>query len=84
LQVTHEFEMTSTCPMNGREDRYSVILTTDKFVAVEDILQFAEEFRHVKVFQENITMELSKHFDAKVVTTGLHGNVRTKCECSPQ
>lgn len=76
--------MSSRCPANGYQDRYEVSLTTDTFIAVEEILQFAEEFRSVKAFQENITQAFADRFSARVVTYGTHSKVRTKCECSPQ
>lgn len=82
MQVTHEFDMRSVCPVNGATDWYHVTIHLDRLVMVEEIIECASAFGEKRLFQEEITQRLAIQFKARVITYGNHSKVRTRCECS--
>ena len=80
MLVTHKFHVRATCPVNGAPDDYEVSLTVDRFLAVEELLQYSETLCSEVAYQEDVTTKLAAHFSpCSVETTGMHSGVLTKC-----
>ena len=82
MLVKHTLAMTALCPVDGKQDAYTVMVECNRIIKVEDILAACARFQQEALFQEQITQELSHILDAKVTTTGLHSGVATVCACS--
>lgn len=78
--VTHSFDATCTCPVDGTTDEYRVTIETDRVVPVEDILAVAADLACERMFQEQFTTELAQRLDVAVATFGTHSGVHTAVE----
>jgi len=76
--VTHELEVTCSCPMDNTLDRYDVVISVRRTLPVEDILSAVEALPS-KAFQEDITARLAKVLGARVTTRGVHSGIVTTC-----
>lgn len=82
LQVEHRLTIKSVCPVDGTADAYNCLVTLDRVVSVEAILNAIEMVTFEPAFQEDITRELAGILSAEVVTHGIHSGVYTTCRCS--
>ena len=76
--VTHDFELTATCPVDGTLDRYDVRVAVTRTLPVEEILE-AVKGAPQKAYQEEITAHLAKVLGARVTTRGTHSGIVTTC-----
>lgn len=87
LIVEHTFPVYCNCPVDGKEDDYTVTLrlcceSLNDIIKVEDLLQFASAFKGKTLFQEQVTAEFHRVFKCKVSTIGFHSGVKTVCSFS--
>lgn len=87
LIVEHTFPVYCNCPVDGKEDGYTVILRfrveqLNDIVKVEDLLQHAATFKGKSLFQEQVTAEFRRVFNCEVTTIGFHSRVKTVCSFS--
>jgi hypothetical protein len=83
MRVEHVFQLKAVCPVDERIDEYTVTVTIDRLVKIEDMLGFAQAMGSRPVFQEDLTRLLADRLDGKVVTVGMHSGVRTTCTVEP-
>lgn len=82
--VEHTFPVYCTCPVNGKEDDYTVTLRLrcdhlNDIIKVEDILRHAATFKGKTLFQEQVTAGFRRLFSCEVTTIGFHSGVKTVC-----
>ncbi|TWU19874.1 hypothetical protein [Allorhodopirellula heiligendammensis] len=72
---THETTIHGRCPINSVWDYYTLRVTTDRFVRVEDIEEMADLVRGKAMCQEDIAKELRTTLPAHctVEVIGRHG-----------
>jgi hypothetical protein len=78
MQVEYNFDVYCNCPVDGLPDVYKVTLHSNRTIPVEEILSHLEFVKTELVFQEELTQNLHRVFNCKVVSYGLHSGVRTK------
>ena len=80
--VEHRLTLRATCPIDGSEDVYNCIVSTERTIDVEAILAAAETLtRRRPIYQEDLTRELALSLRAQIVTHGIHSGVYTTCRC---
>jgi hypothetical protein len=80
MKTTYELEVMTKCPVTPSfTDTYSFIINADKFIKVEDILEFFLRFEKEAIFQEDLTTRCADQFTASVTSTGWHSGVKTIC-----
>jgi GTP cyclohydrolase I len=80
VRTTHSLTVSALCPKDGLPDIYAVTVTTERVVAVEDILKVSHGFARRKIYQEDLTKEMARKLGVTVKSLGYHSGVRTECE----
>jgi hypothetical protein len=78
MKAVHRLEIECRCPVDDRADLYDAEIHVARVLPVEDILRAASVARTMVVFQEDLTVWLSRELNAKVVTRGCHSGVSTE------
>jgi len=78
MQVEYSFDAYCNCPVDGLPDVYRVTLYSNRTIPVEEILSHLEFIKTEFVFQEDLTQNLHRVFNCKVVSCGAHSGVHTK------
>lgn len=77
----YEFELRAVCPIHAELiDVYSVRITSQSIVKVEDILAFVAKYERMQIFQETMTQEIAVGLGVRVRTVGMHAGVKVTCE----
>lgn len=77
LKVVHELRAVAVCPVDQTLDIYDVTIETDRVIAVETILEVVRGCEDRELFQEDLTVHLSRELGCTVSTVGVHSGVRT-------
>lgn len=78
MQVKHTLTMVAKCPVDSKPDRYTVEVTSDRVIKVEDILDACKGYEVKAAYQEQITVELARTLNCEVKTVGFHSGVKTE------
>lgn len=82
MRAKHTLQIEAKCPVNNKTDKYTLEVTTNRLVKVEDIMAIVkEEASGDAVFQEELTEQLAFRLKCKVKTTGTHSGVETIVVC---
>lgn len=82
MRAKHTLQIKAKCPVNGKIDKYTLEVTTNRLVKVEDIMAIIkEETSGDPVFQEELTEQLALRLKCKVKTIGTHSGVETMVVC---
>lgn len=78
----YTFPLVCRCPVDPKTvDSYTVKVTANRMIQVEELLEVAKTFEDRVVFQEDLTCQLSRAIRATVETTGRHSGVATRTVC---
>jgi len=66
----------SNCPNDNMFDKYKIIINSKSMMQVEDINSYLNLFIKKHMYQEDITVEIAKHFQCKVTIKGIHQGVK--------
>jgi hypothetical protein len=80
MKIKYKLKFEATCPSDKQIIKYKAIIFTEEFKSVEDINSYVSSLKTVKIYQEELTARLCRHFKGRVVTYGTHQNVKIKCE----
>jgi hypothetical protein len=82
----HTFRIQAKCPVNGDVDTYECEVSVTELIQCEKLLADAAEYAQQTLFQEQLTAELSRRWNATVKTVGTHvgGRVATECIAFPK
>ena len=80
MEIIHKTNMQAKCPNNGHVDKYEITIKVPSFVEVEKLLEIINTYRDTKIFQEDLTKEVTlkihKLFKATqsvgIIMEGLH------------
>ena len=78
MQIEYNFRVDCGCPVDYLPDFYEVTLLTTKTIPVEKILEVVKRFSSEYLFQEDLTLQLHRLFNCKVISLGTHSGVITK------
>jgi hypothetical protein len=84
IKVVYRTEIAAICPVDGSRDIYRVTIRSDWLIPVEEILATIAAATGDPVYQENLTQTLADEIGAKVITTGRHSGVETRCTAWPE
>lgn len=76
MKVKYHLSIESNCPVDGQGDFYECCLTSDKPLAVEQILEVVKDYKNRCLFQEHLAEELSRKLLCKVKLVGYHSGVK--------
>ena len=78
MRVRHEIQIECRCPSDDLLDLYDCIIECERVLKIENIIAAVETISKQKMFQEDLTIKLSRQLNARVTTTGWHyGTVKT-------
>lgn len=80
ILTKHALTVEANCPVDDTLDVYSVTVETTEVIDVEKILHAIDKLTAKPLYQEELTLGLSRRLGAKVVTVGEHSGVKTTCE----
>jgi len=77
------FTLIARCPNNDDIDYYEVVLETSRMIQCEELVELSNSYTQSKVYQEDLTKQLSQRYACKVTITGLHcgGKIKVVSEC---
>lgn len=81
IEVEHRLTVKATCPVDGTADAYNCVVSLDRTITVEAILEAVDVVTAEPSFQEDITRDLASMLKAEVVTHGIHSGIYTTCRC---
>ena len=77
MHCKYETTIICSCPVDDLPDVYVTVFESRSIVKVEDILTLTKGFVGKKMFQEDLTVELSRMLNCSVTTIGVHSGVLT-------
>ena len=73
LNIIYEYSFRAVCPNNKKvSDFYKVFIYSKKMIMAEKIADYFKTLKDKAVYQEDLTVEISEHFDCKVKLIGDH------------
>lgn len=73
LGIIYKYKFRAVCPNDLKvKDWYEVFIYSKTMIMAEDIVKYFESFKEKAIFQEDLTIEISEHFECKVKLIGDH------------